>query len=1094
METSGFFNAMENADGSYDRTYIAEQFAKFFSMFIGNGVFASPQNQLKVIAKENLTVVIQKGFAFIDGYWYYNDSDLEVDVTPNATANKRVDGIFITLDKTERTITHTYEVGRANRIVNGSVSELKIAEVTVEVGVAVLSDAKIKDTRADNNVCGFVTGIIDVIETDDLFLQFETQFTEWFNSLDNEGKKILSDFITESDALLESFTNDKDEALNNFSVEINEWFESIKGKMSEDDIAVSLQLQVDDLRADTDENTLKIGNLMEQVDLFDIIMSTDYTLYNSKKGGYRLNELVGATEQKTMSGKNKFNYDKWKGTACERGTAVYENNGVTITANGADAYTYMNNLTRVDVTEGDIVKLSWEETTNTSGLIYIFPNGVSSKGVNINNATRKYLEYTVESGVTYITFRFGVVAPGTTISYKNIMITVNDDDPTFEPWCGGTPSPNPSFQQAIENTFDCVEMIVGGHNTTTGAYASSYTSYICNKHSIPCKASDTIKVEVEDEQIGYIWILWYGDSGYISNNKVNANIGEFVSPSNAKYFNINVGQIASINPQTVGKITLTVKGKHVGQFVDHGKNICGGDKLADLMARVVGLAKNGTNKTVTYHASTFSGKSFLQDYDWKENTPYTIMFYGIHSNNSGEVNLCVSYTDGTSSGRLKFISNLNESYCRFVTEQGKTVKAISGYYQSGSTTLYYEKCGIFEGVVALEDFEPYTEKVTTFYLNEPLRATDSIVRKDGVIGENRKRNTIVLDGTASIGVVTALENVVRIGINIPDKQSISKANGTCNSLPFNSGYNTDSEHFYVNGTRIYLFLDKTRLTSVDATGVDEYLNTNPITVEYELAEETFTPLDTASQLALNDMETFDGVTYIEVDSKIPPTSISGEYGASEVSALSLENANLRDSEAILEKERNVVRRLSGVNLSSINGYTKAYCVDCTDIPVLDEGTNEGFYEQWQNDYGINMERYTVLNESGYGVGIYTRANSVSWQKVGADPVIEFESRIQYVDVDVTGGQMFYKVTPPIGFTIHNSVIIAYDHIRNDSEIYHNSMIGIDVTDASNTKNFPTHAVFRKNTTTGSYTLNTNLLGAISCNLEGTLRVYFLKYR
>ena len=54
-ETSGFFQAMwddslknpttEEYTGWWDRDYTANQFMKYFSLFVGNGVFVSPTNQ-----------------------------------------------------------------------------------------------------------------------------------------------------------------------------------------------------------------------------------------------------------------------------------------------------------------------------------------------------------------------------------------------------------------------------------------------------------------------------------------------------------------------------------------------------------------------------------------------------------------------------------------------------------------------------------------------------------------------------------------------------------------------------------------------------------------------------------------------------------------------------------------------------------------------------------------------------------------------------------------------------------------------------------------------------------------------------------------
>ena len=76
MEKSSFFNA-ELVDGEYDRVYLAEDYARYFSSFIGNGVFPNPSNNLKVVASgENMKVTVKAGKAWINGYYYENDSDL----------------------------------------------------------------------------------------------------------------------------------------------------------------------------------------------------------------------------------------------------------------------------------------------------------------------------------------------------------------------------------------------------------------------------------------------------------------------------------------------------------------------------------------------------------------------------------------------------------------------------------------------------------------------------------------------------------------------------------------------------------------------------------------------------------------------------------------------------------------------------------------------------------------------------------------------------------------------------------------------------------------------------------------------------------
>lgn len=183
-EQSGFFNALES-DGVYDRMYDASDFAKYFATFIGNGVFINPTNQLKVVAKSGLTVTLKRGKAFIDGFWYELTEDMDFTLSPNATGYEINDVICCTLNKTNREI-------RANKkesvssilpVNNGTVHELVLGSIKLGVGVSTITDAMITDRRPYSNYCGFVEGVVKQIEMDELFKQFETEFSQWFETV-----------------------------------------------------------------------------------------------------------------------------------------------------------------------------------------------------------------------------------------------------------------------------------------------------------------------------------------------------------------------------------------------------------------------------------------------------------------------------------------------------------------------------------------------------------------------------------------------------------------------------------------------------------------------------------------------------------------------------------------------------------------------------------------------------------------------------------------------------------------------------------------------------------------------------------------------
>ena len=68
MEKFSFFNDIND-----DRVYYAEDFARHLKKYFTNGIF---NNELKVIANNDMTITIQEGDANIEGYRYTNTGDL----------------------------------------------------------------------------------------------------------------------------------------------------------------------------------------------------------------------------------------------------------------------------------------------------------------------------------------------------------------------------------------------------------------------------------------------------------------------------------------------------------------------------------------------------------------------------------------------------------------------------------------------------------------------------------------------------------------------------------------------------------------------------------------------------------------------------------------------------------------------------------------------------------------------------------------------------------------------------------------------------------------------------------------------------------
>lgn len=227
--SSGFFDATELADGTYDKTYVAEQFAKYFSLFVGNGVFANPANQLKVVSANNgMYVTVSPGYAFINGYWFSLDAGYTFPIAINdSSTSDRIDGIFLRLDLSEGEIDIVYEAGRNVPNRTAPYYELKLCDISVPIASTQVTDAQITDRRGYESVCGFVANLIEITHSESLFTQWAQAFQELYDSFDTGSEEWIEGQQT-------AFAS---------------WFQAMKDQLTTD-AAGNLQTQIDELSAD----------------------------------------------------------------------------------------------------------------------------------------------------------------------------------------------------------------------------------------------------------------------------------------------------------------------------------------------------------------------------------------------------------------------------------------------------------------------------------------------------------------------------------------------------------------------------------------------------------------------------------------------------------------------------------------------------------------------------------------------------------------------------------------------------------------------------------------------------------------------------
>lgn len=202
MEKSCFFNSVDK-----DRLYDAEVLAGYFATFIDNGVFYKSGTDLAVNSSVNndMTVNIQAGKAFINGYLYENDDILTLTLPNSSGTLNRIDRIIIRLDLSARqiaakVISSMYSLNPTPPEItrNAQYHDLVIAEVFVPAGATSTSTKYITDKRINKDLCGFVTAMGQKIDTTEL----EELVEKWYANYEVLEKKI-------SDAtLIKAYTAD----------------------------------------------------------------------------------------------------------------------------------------------------------------------------------------------------------------------------------------------------------------------------------------------------------------------------------------------------------------------------------------------------------------------------------------------------------------------------------------------------------------------------------------------------------------------------------------------------------------------------------------------------------------------------------------------------------------------------------------------------------------------------------------------------------------------------------------------------------------------------------------------------------------------
>lgn len=178
--TSGFFDSVAE-----DRLYDAEQITAYFDGLVSDGIYESIGNRFAVsAAPSGLAVSVGTGRAIIKAHWIKSDDAATVSLAAADVQYPRIDAIVLRLDMTARAVTLVSKTGTP--AASPAMPEITRTDEVYELYLASVYVAKnatapgtITDLRP-STYCGWVTGIVQQVDTSDLFVQWQAAYAEQF--------------------------------------------------------------------------------------------------------------------------------------------------------------------------------------------------------------------------------------------------------------------------------------------------------------------------------------------------------------------------------------------------------------------------------------------------------------------------------------------------------------------------------------------------------------------------------------------------------------------------------------------------------------------------------------------------------------------------------------------------------------------------------------------------------------------------------------------------------------------------------------------------------------------------------------------------
>jgi len=202
--TSGFENAVL-VDGEPDRVYEAEDInTRYEGLVSSYGVYSNIDSACQVVANNGMSVVVKTGKGELNNHWFKIEADTELTIDAADVILNRIDSIVLRRTSTDRKIILTVKKGElaTNPVAptltrTEEIQEIFLANVAVNKNATTITTSNITDLRPSNNYCGFIACLVEQLNTEELFNQYQaaqtefiseksTEFNNWFETIKDE--------------------------------------------------------------------------------------------------------------------------------------------------------------------------------------------------------------------------------------------------------------------------------------------------------------------------------------------------------------------------------------------------------------------------------------------------------------------------------------------------------------------------------------------------------------------------------------------------------------------------------------------------------------------------------------------------------------------------------------------------------------------------------------------------------------------------------------------------------------------------------------------------------------------------------------------